>query len=1627
MITTLPGTPVNSPDMTSLTVQRKRDAFGPIRGFVYQVELTIQRWLQLDNHSLLELERGEDVDTIQDAMLLPGAQQARLLEQIKARESKLTLRSASAIGALASFYEHELANPLLQLTYRYVTNAAVGVERPSPVPGKTPLVTVWKNLQDLPVTDKPPYTELKIIRNVLESCPKPEKLNPKTWRRFASFVKSTSQKRFYAFVRKVEWLPHQTPTELVAQEIQNILITQYGTDPQEARMLYALLFLHVFKLLSQSGIKRLSTADRDLILATPRVDDQDRALLANLEIYLSHVTERIEALEEDVASLKSKPLASLLQIQDACGVLSTRIASVLIDGQSVIQRLTFQNRLDSFLQSQARYCFVLGPSGVGKSISIATQVQRLTQKNRALILTPGKSFSLDGTAGLLAQELPQSVEAPSWQKLIELISKNDLELLLFIDAIDEATDLDELFLQLSQLHYSIGAVSVERLRVIISCRDIAWSRFRQQRLFPLYQKQEIPGNGKSSGLASIEISLSDFTVDELDLALTEIGAIELLEPGRFGQLPSAHILTLRDLLKHPATFAHYAALKRDNSAISIQNITWSYLIERRLDSALEKCARQCGKDVVSLRNSLIKVAKTAWESSSKNFELDIEQVRNAAPTFDTNGDAGKLPARMALIENRVLSESVVGNRRFIRFHNNDIGAYLLSLELEHRLETANAGTRRATLEQWLTESWKFQPLLDSMLAMLDRWLDQPHSSQSLAMVEVLVGSNRFYYGEIFGLMRPQVLKTIFDIIRQGDDNSLYGYRNAALNVRPNDDALREIRVQLNDENSRIRQLAAELAGAHRDGASIARLIQLLRDGDDDVKRKAYRAFGHIGVAAIKPLCETILNKRKGVDLRASCLNALRSIGFRDSEVSAAIKKSLNDGGSTLTPSALLTSAHLRDRGHLKAASEALTSTHSRSIQAAAKYVAEVPSKGAYQAVKKALTSSLERAQDFQHFFNVSQLMVALSNSDRAKAQHVLTNLYRAALEGRSKLTAHRAIQISQKFDVPFIPALVFKRLVEQLQVNPEDNSIWQSANIVSSIWQIVHLDVLVHANKELEQLGVDTAKLFVDAIIPGITINEEFRIGNQLNRTSDLQPIIKSQSRNFAPEAARLLRHSGILSCMDLCRWLWVTGDTRAEADLLHRFENPSEEREAIHERSYIARALGTCANAEGARAVVNYVENRGEELELDFARTTLFPLLTRKQLSFDEVINIARNPKLHWWSRSVSVIALSQVDHSRFGHLFADLVETTSDQPRLQIQAIRSLGLTKDKSHLSKLHRLLRESEHLAVKEQAAECLAWLDDRSSVHDIERALEDSAGDSFASALAHFREETSLHILLKRLHSVPRERQGPYVKALSAFWKYPTGQASILEQFDNWSPYQDRFFGNQSALIDGMAEHEPDVILQQFNKSFDDGYLTTDARETMGLWVARLLNLKTATQDLLLDTTKRLLADKHVPARELAANALRYARPTFALKLFHQLHDPCANNEWERAAGVYSLGFWDSPVDVIKDARVDREFLVRKAADSALELRSKRSDLKKHFKIFATHDGVKRLSSYMCLADQGNQSTIWALHDEGQLLGMPLTFRKRLANRIKGRLSTEYRKKEEEEKKLSESRGTITFD
>jgi hypothetical protein len=71
-----------------------RDAYATIAGFVLQVDLTVLRWLNLDDSELLELECGEDIDTVGTDIRSSVSAGTRLFEQVKRHQANITLRSA---------------------------------------------------------------------------------------------------------------------------------------------------------------------------------------------------------------------------------------------------------------------------------------------------------------------------------------------------------------------------------------------------------------------------------------------------------------------------------------------------------------------------------------------------------------------------------------------------------------------------------------------------------------------------------------------------------------------------------------------------------------------------------------------------------------------------------------------------------------------------------------------------------------------------------------------------------------------------------------------------------------------------------------------------------------------------------------------------------------------------------------------------------------------------------------------------------------------------------------------------------------------------------------------------------------------------------------------------------------------------------------------------------------------------------------------------------------------------------------------------------------------------------------------------------------------------------------------
>lgn len=297
--------------MSSFTPPRDRDAWNTIRGYVYQVDLTIERWLKLQPGQTLELECGEDIDIVSRSLTATPEEQDRLLEQVKHRESVITLRTPEVITAIACFIEHCQTNPSANLLFRFTTNTQVGKEKPSPIPKKIPGITDWKQIPGITawkqihqghLQQTALLEVLKGIRIILNKVQKPDKLHNDTWQIFREFITTASDEQLLDLIRNFEWSTNAPQAQSLSPILQKLLLErQYATDNLQAQEQYQRLFLYVFKLLSQRGSKQLTVNELTQQLSLPTLSESDRDLLNNLWVWVQAIESRVSTLEQGLS------------------------------------------------------------------------------------------------------------------------------------------------------------------------------------------------------------------------------------------------------------------------------------------------------------------------------------------------------------------------------------------------------------------------------------------------------------------------------------------------------------------------------------------------------------------------------------------------------------------------------------------------------------------------------------------------------------------------------------------------------------------------------------------------------------------------------------------------------------------------------------------------------------------------------------------------------------------------------------------------------------------------------------------------------------------------------------------------------------------------------------------------------------------------------------------------------------------------------------------------------------------------------------------------------------------------------------------------------------------------------
>lgn len=301
---------------------RDRDAWHVIRGYLYQIQHTVERWLTLGADEVLELETGEDIDVVTRSCPVGNTDPqeiGRVLSQVKHREAALTLKSADATTALANFVEHRKANPTSHLLFLYLTNASTGREKLSPFLDGTHGVDAWNALRPAPV----PGETLDAIRKLLNEASRPDKLPDDTWDAYQSFLSSSTDADLLDLIASFEWSVDARDCDDLQARIQTLLSDLGLADTDlAARAQYERLVVFVFRMLSQRGLKQLSQELLSEQLRLPALTAEDRACLSALQASVSEHDEKFAVLEGRIQELAEQQRVAIPVAPQSAPVLS---------------------------------------------------------------------------------------------------------------------------------------------------------------------------------------------------------------------------------------------------------------------------------------------------------------------------------------------------------------------------------------------------------------------------------------------------------------------------------------------------------------------------------------------------------------------------------------------------------------------------------------------------------------------------------------------------------------------------------------------------------------------------------------------------------------------------------------------------------------------------------------------------------------------------------------------------------------------------------------------------------------------------------------------------------------------------------------------------------------------------------------------------------------------------------------------------------------------------------------------------------------------------------------------------------------------------------------------------------
>jgi len=284
-----------------------RAASDALVGYGYQVDLTMLRWLNLRDSETLELECGEDIDTLVDVSRDGKEEFIRRLEQVKVLKGRITLKSPSGVVAfLANSVFHDLSNQNLDLRFLFTTNTLIGKERPSLLPNGVPGLQAWNLLREGHLDSDQATAILSGIRSTLQSQSRPEHVSNEVWSTYCHFLDESTEEALRSFVFRTEWGTALTEPMAMPAKLMDLLV-QLGhcRDAKHAKQMYNCMFVYVFRTLTSTPPRRLESHEIAQFAKLPAISTDDRGVMELIQsARMERLGQRVDVVEERVTSIE---------------------------------------------------------------------------------------------------------------------------------------------------------------------------------------------------------------------------------------------------------------------------------------------------------------------------------------------------------------------------------------------------------------------------------------------------------------------------------------------------------------------------------------------------------------------------------------------------------------------------------------------------------------------------------------------------------------------------------------------------------------------------------------------------------------------------------------------------------------------------------------------------------------------------------------------------------------------------------------------------------------------------------------------------------------------------------------------------------------------------------------------------------------------------------------------------------------------------------------------------------------------------------------------------------------------------------------------------------------------------